>query len=70
MFQVISFKTHVLNRPIVKVIKVECKNDKFAFMDKIRAIAKETQERVAQRAAFESQIVEVWQQGLTREQEK
>ena len=54
----------------MKLIKVDCKNDKFAFMDKIRAIAKETQERVAQRVAFESQIVEVWQQGLTREQEK
>jgi hypothetical protein len=26
----------------VKVIKVECKNDKFAFMDKIKALAKET----------------------------
>ena len=54
----------------MKLINVECKNDKFAFMDKIRAIAKETQERVAQRVSFESQIVEVWQQGLTREQEK
>jgi hypothetical protein len=54
----------------VKLIKVECKNDKFAFMEKIRAIAKETQERVTQRVAFESQIVEVWQQGLSREQEK
>jgi len=36
--------THVLN--IVKIIKVECKNDKFAFMDKIKELALETKGRV------------------------
>jgi DNA-binding XRE family transcriptional regulator len=51
-------------------MKVECKADKFAFMDKIRALAKETQERVAQRVTFERRIVEVWEKGLTREEEK
>jgi Txe/YoeB family toxin of Txe-Axe toxin-antitoxin module len=54
----------------VKVIKVECQNDKFTFIDKIKALAKETQGRVAQRVTFERRIVEVWEQNLSRDQEK
>jgi hypothetical protein len=49
---------------------VDCKCDKFDFLDRIKALALETRERVSQRVPFESKIVEVWTSGMSREQEK
>jgi pre-mRNA-processing factor 39 len=48
----------------------ECKGDKFEYISRVKAIARETKDRVQQRLTYEQGIMSVWQLGLTREQER
>ena len=49
---------------------VECKGDKFEFINKIKQIAAETHQRVRLRVPFEEKIVKIWQTGGSLEDEK
>jgi hypothetical protein len=48
----------------------ECQGDKFEYMKRVKALAAETRNRVEQRLVYENQIIKVWEENRTREEEK
>lgn len=54
----------------MKLIFVECKGDKFVFINKVREIAHETKERVKLRLKYEDKIMSIWEAGGSLEEEK
>mmetsp|Transcript_14215 Transcript_14215/g.13779 ORF Transcript_14215/g.13779 Transcript_14215/m.13779 type:complete len:125 (+) Transcript_14215:249-623(+) len=58
----VSDKYKVKNEEVVKLIFEDCKEDKFEFMQRVRAIFEETKLRVNQRLPFEDKIMKIWQE--------
>ena len=46
---------------LVKLIKVDCKSDKFEFISRLKQLAHETRDRVLPRLAFENRLTSIWQ---------
>ena len=54
----------------MKLILVECKGDKFEFINKVKQIAAETHSRVHLRMPLEEKIVKIYEAGGSLEEEK
>ena len=49
---------------------VDCKGDKFDFINKVKELASETKRRVEARLIYEDKIMKIWEQGKPLEEEK